>query len=130
MLLSIGLLQKYGSEYRVNEKGWLTCLEGLDIDAEFSDSTLWKRIVGGSKRYYIWLGPKNNGRYMTTIDGQMQLEGARNPPRFGGLSTVGKELNHALHTDGDSDANEAADGGSDTVDTCDDESYDSKESGG
>ena len=50
ILLSIVLLEKYGSEYRVHVKGWLTFLEGLYIDAEFSSITLWKRIVGRSKR--------------------------------------------------------------------------------
>ena len=86
-------------------EGWLTFLEGLCIDAEFSNITLWKRIVGGSKRYYIRLGPKNNGRCITTIDEQMQLEDTRNPPQFGDLSTVHKELKHNLCADGDSDAN-------------------------
>ena len=107
MLLTIGLLQKFGAGYRVNGTGWTIFLEGLDIDAEFSDSAIWKSIVGGSKRYYIRVGPKNNGQYNKNIEDQMTSETEWKSPRFGGKAAVRTNLANAFHADGSGDASDA-----------------------
>ena len=58
LLKQRGLLNAYGSDYRVNKEGWKKLLVILQIDAEVEESDL-PGVAG--KRWYIRLGQKHNG---------------------------------------------------------------------
>lgn len=105
MLLTIGLLSKFAGGYRVNIKGWNNFLESLDIDAEFSDCSIWK-IASGGRRYYVRIGPKNDGEYIKKIEDQISLEVERKPPRFRGTA-VRKKLRDALFADDGGDSSDS-----------------------